>query len=302
MKKIVGVIMGGVSSEREVSLNSGKEILQNLDIEKYEARPILIDKKSDVIYKVKGIDFALIALHGKFGEDGTIQSVFETLDIPYSGCGPLTSGICMDKNYTKQLLKYENINTADWTMVKSVETIDYEAIEKLGYPVFVKPNNGGSSVATNLIKNKDGIYDAVEQALKYDSEVMIEQFIKGDEITCCILNGEMLPVLSIKPTSEFFDYISKYQDGGSDEHIILLEPKLQKQVKEFALSCWNTLKCSVYVRVDMILSDGVPYVLELNTLPGMTQNSLFPKSALGVKLPYPKLLDKIIEYSLKEKR
>ena len=176
-------------------------------------------------------------------------------------------------------------------------------VQTCALPIFfVKPNNGGSSVATNLVKSKDGIYNAVKQALEVDDDVMIEKFIKGDEITCCILNGEMLPVLAIKPTSEFFDYVSKYEDGGSDEHIILLESKLQKQVEEFALGCWKTLKCSVYVRVDMIISDGVPYVLELNTLPGMTKNSLFPKSALGVNLSYPKLLDKVIEYSLEQKR
>ncbi len=126
----IGVIMGGISTEREVSLNSGREVIKYLELLEHEIIPIIIDKKEDVMEKAKGIDFAFLALHGKFGEDGTVQSVLQTLDIPYSGCGPLTSAICMDKDMTKKILKYANINTADWVNVSSAENIDYEAIEK----------------------------------------------------------------------------------------------------------------------------------------------------------------------------
>ena len=122
----VGVIMGGISSEREVSLNSGKEVLANFDRNKYEVQEILIDSKQDVFTKARDIDFAFIVLHGKFGEDGTVQSIFETMDIPYSGCGPLTSGICMDKDITKRLMRSAGINTADWLSVRSMEDIDYD--------------------------------------------------------------------------------------------------------------------------------------------------------------------------------
>lgn len=298
----IGVIMGGVSSEREVSLNSGKEIVNYFDKNKYEVIPIVIDKKDDVIEKAKGIDFAFIALHGKFGEDGIIQAVLETMDIPYSGCGPLTSGVCMNKDITKKILRSTGINTADWLCVRSVEEIDYDYIDKMGYPVFVKPNSGGSSVATNLIKKKEDIESAVKLALDYDTEVMIEKYIKGDEITCCILEGKMMPVIAIKPKAEFFDYTAKYADGGSDEIIVEFEEGLQKKIEEMALDCWKVLKCSVYVRVDMIIKNGVPYVLELNTLPGMTKNSLFPKSAKAVNLSFTQLLDKITQVSLKEVR
>lgn len=301
----IGVIMGGISSEREVSLNSGKEVVKFLEQnDKYEVLPIVIDKKQDIVEKVKGIDFAFLALHGKFGEDGTVQSVLQTLDIPYSGCGPLSSGICMDKDSTKKILKQANINTADWICVSSIDDIDYDKLEKIGYPFFVKPNSGGSSVATNLIKNKEDIKNAVEMALEYDNEVMIEKYIRGDEITCCILNGRMLPVLAIRPQkgAEFFDFKAKYEDGGSEEVVIQLEENLHKQVEKMALACWKELKCSVYVRVDMIISNGVPYILELNTLPGMTKNSLFPKSAKDVGISFGQLLDYIIEYSLKVQR
>lgn len=295
----VGVVMGGVSSEREVSLNTGNEICKNLDKNKYEIFPVVIDKKEDIVEKVKGLDFVFIALHGKFGEDGTVQGILEMLNIPYTGCGVMSSALCMDKDMTKKIIRAEGIKTADWAIVKNIEDIDYDLIEKIGYPVVVKPNSGGSSVATSIIKTKDGIKDAVYEALKYDDEVMIEGYIKGDEITCCILNEKMLPVLAIKPRSCFFDYTSKYADGGADEFIVELEKELHKKVEAMALKCYEALKCSVYSRVDIIVKDGVPYVLEINTLPGLTKNSLFPKSARGVGMSFNELLDKIIEYSLK---
>jgi D-alanine-D-alanine ligase len=298
----IGVIMGGISSEREISLKSGKEIANSLNKDKYEVVSIVVDKKEDVIEKTKDIDLAFIALHGKFGEDGTIQAVFETMGISYTGCGPLTSSICMDKDMTKKVLKSADINTAHWISVRSIEEIDYDYIDKIGYPVFVKPNSGGSSVATNLIKKKEDIEAAVKLALEYDNEVMIEKYIKGDEITCCILDGKVLPLIAIKPKAEFFDYTAKYADGGSDEIIVEFEEELQKKIEKMALDCWKVLKCRVYVRVDMIIKDGVPYVLELNTLPGMTKASLFPKSAKAVNMSFGELLDNIAEISLRENK
>jgi D-alanine-D-alanine ligase len=224
------------------------------------------------------------------------------MGIPYTGCGPLTSSICMDKDMTKKVLKSADINTAHWISVRSIEEIDYDYIDKIGYPVFVKPNSGGSSVATNLIKKKEDIEAAVKLALEYDNEVMIEKYIKGDEITCCILDGKVLPLIAIKPKAEFFDYTAKYADGGSDEIIVEFEEELQKKIEKMALDCWKVLKCRVYVRVDMIIKDGVPYVLELNTLPGMTKASLFPKSAKAVNMSFGELLDNITEISLRENK
>lgn len=298
----VGVVMGGISSEREVSLNTGREIVNNLDKNKYEVVPIVIDTKEELLDKVKGFDMVLLALHGHFGEDGTVQGVLETLNIPYTGCGVLSSAVCMDKDITKRLIRYEGINTADWLMVNSLEDINYGEISDMGYPVFVKPNSGGSSVATKLVTSEEEIYDAVAEALKYDKEVMIEKYIKGDEITCPIIDGKMLPVLAIKPKSSFFDYTSKYADGGADEFVVELEKSLHEKVKDMAVKCYKLLKCSVYARVDMIVKDGVPYILEINTLPGMTKNSLFPKSARSVGISFSGLLDLIIEHSLKERK
>ncbi len=301
----VGIIMGGISSERDISLDSGESILQNIDTNKYDVVKIVIDKKDDIINKVKkeNIDFALLALHGQFGEDGTVQSVLQSLGIPYSGCGPLSSATCMDKDMTKNLLKAAGIRTAPWINLRDVSELNFDKIEELGYPVVIKPTHGGSSVATFIIKDKSEVLNAVNEGFKWDSEVMIEKFIKGEEITCPIFNNEMYPVLAIKPKSEFFDFESKYNDGGADEFIVALDEKLHKEVEEMALLTYRVLKCSVYARVDMIVTeDSIPYVLEVNTLPGMTKNSLFPKSAAGINISYSQLIDNIIEESLKEKR
>lgn len=299
----VGVIMGGISSEREISLKSGNSVVENIDKNKYEVIPIVIDKKEDIINKVNGIDFALLALHGQFGEDGTVQAVLQTLGIPYSGCGPLSSAACMDKDMTKSLLQAEGIRTAPWINLRSWDEINYEDIKKLGYPVVVKPTHGGSSVATFIIKEEKEIENAVKEAFKWDNEVMIEKFIKGDEITCPVMGREMFPVVAIKPHAEFFDYTAKYADGGSDEFVIELEKSLHKEVERMALDTYRALKCSVYARIDMIITEGgIPYILEVNTLPGMTKASLFPKSAAGRGIDFSGLIDLIIENSIKEKR
>ena len=296
----IGVVMGGISAERDVSLNTGKKIIENLDKNKYEVVPILIDSKNKLIDSVKSVDFAFIALHGKFGEDGRIQAMLECLGIPFSGCGVLASAMCMDKNVSKKLFISDGIKTPQWLIVKDENKIDYSIIDNMGYPVIVKPNSGGSSIGTILAYTKDKLKEGVKEALKYDNEIIIEEYIKGEEITCCILNGELLPVISIVPKSEFFNYSSKYAKGGAEENIIQLPKAIGKKVEEISLKCWNTFKLKVYARVDMIIKNGEVYVLEINTLPGMTESSLFPKSAEAFGLSFGQLLDKIIKYSLIE--
>lgn len=296
----IGVIMGGISSEREVSLSSGREILNHINFNGYEGVEIILDTKTDIFEKVKGIDFALLALHGKYGEDGTVQSILDSLEIPYSGCGMLSSALCMDKDLTKTVLRNHGVRTAEWFVVKNATDVTKEMVESLKYPVVVKPNRGGSSVATFICKSFDEVVEGVKEGLKVDSEVMVEEFIKGDEITVPILDGEALPTLIIKPVKGgFFDYQSKYEDGGAEEVIIEYEEALQSEINELALTTFSALKCDVYARVDFIVRDGVPYLLEINTLPGMTRTSLFPKSAKGIGLSYQGLLDRIIQSSLR---
>ncbi len=295
----VAVVMGGISSEREVSLKSGNEVFDNLDRDKYEVVKVIIDNKEDVFTKITDdIDFVFLALHGKFGEDGCIQAILEGKNIPYSGCGPLSSGMCMDKNITKKILTYSNLPTAKWIVTNSIEKIDYEAIESLGYPVFIKPNNGGSSVATFCIKNREEVKGAIEKVLEVDDYAIIEQYIPGGEYTSFVLNGEVYPTVSIKTDAEFFDYNAKYKHNGAIEEVIYLEESLQKQINEISKTCWEIFNCKAYVRIDMIIHEDIVYVLELNTLPGLTKTSLIPKSAAEVGLEFADLLDKIIEYSL----
>ncbi|MFD1957854.1 D-alanine--D-alanine ligase [Paenibacillus thailandensis] len=298
----VGVIMGGMSSERQISLLTGQEMVNNLNKEKYEVKPIVINNKMDLIEQSAGLDIALLALHGKYGEDGTVQATLDSLGIPYTGCGVLSSGVCMDKDMTKKLLRFEGVATGDWAMVGSLEELSAPAVERLGFPVVVKPNLGGSSIGTRIARTPAELKSAVQEALKWDSAIMVEQFIGGDEITCPILNGKLLPIVAIKPSGEFFDYTSKYEDGAADEKVVELPRELHDKVEAAALASYKALKCSVYARIDMIVKDGVPYVLEINTLPGLTRNSLLPKSAAAAGIPFGKLLDYIIDYSLEERK
>ncbi|MDO4534396.1 MAG: D-alanine--D-alanine ligase [Clostridium perfringens] len=298
----VGILMGGISTERDISLETGKSIIDNIDKSKYEVIPIVIDKKEDILLKCIGIDFAFLALHGKFGEDGSVQKILEILNIPYSGCNALSSSMCMDKDIAKRIMVSSNIKTPKWTTVKSIADIDFKFIEEMKYPVFIKPNSGGSSVATFLVEKEENVKDAVKNVLLYDDIALIEEYVKGEEITCPILNGKPLPILGIRPNGKFFDIKSKYTDNEASEFIINLNKDLEEKISNMALRIYASLRCSVYARIDMIIKEGVSYALEVNTLPGMTKNSLFPKSCKSVNIGFTKLLDLIINYSLKEKR
>ncbi|GGH87005.1 D-alanine-D-alanine ligase [Pullulanibacillus pueri] len=298
----VGVIMGGVSSEKQVSLMTGEEMIAHLDKNKYDIIPIRLDHKEELVEKAKPLDIALLALHGKYGEDGTIQGTLDTLGVPFTGSGMLSSGLCMDKNITKKLLRYEGVPTPDWIQLTSMEELDLEAIDQMGYPVVIKPNSGGSSVGVKLVYDREAVVSAVAEVFKWDTEVMIEQYIKGEEITCSIIDGKMLPVISIRHQADFFDYNAKYDDVQTIEEVIELPSDLHERVASAAISCYKALKCSVYARIDMMVKDGTPYVMEINSLPGMTKNSLLPKSAQAAGIAYSDLLDLIIETSLKARK
>ncbi|MFK9092705.1 D-alanine--D-alanine ligase [Bacillus salipaludis] len=295
----VGVIMGGVSSEKQVSLMTGEEMIANLNKNKYEIVPIQIDNKEDLADKVKNLDVALLALHGKYGEDGTIQGTLETLGIPYTGSGVLSSSLCMDKNISKKIIRYEGVQTPDWIHLTNIEELNLDELDKMGYPVVVKPNSGGSSVGVKIVYDPDTLKSSIAEVFKWDAEVIIEKYVKGEEITCSILDGKLLPIVSIRHKGEFFDYTSKYNDVATIEEVIELPPETHDKVAFAALTCFSSLKCSVYARIDMMIKNGIPYVMEVNSLPGMTKNSLLPKSAESAGIPYGVLLDLIIEDSLK---
>ena len=203
-------------------------MIAHLDKNKYEIVPITLNEKIDLIEKAKDIDFALLALHGKYGEDGTVQGTLESLGIPYSGSNMLSSSICMDKNISKKILRYEGVETPDWIELTKMEDLNLDELDKLGFPLVVKPNSGGSSVGVKIVYNKNELILMLETVFEWDSEVVIEKYIKGDEITCSILDGKQLPIVSIRHATEFFDYNAKYDDTSTVEEVIEL-PKINEQ-------------------------------------------------------------------------
>ncbi|RNB88463.1 D-alanine--D-alanine ligase [Brevibacillus nitrificans] len=301
----IGVIMGGISTEREVSVQTGTEMINQLDRSQYEVIPIRIEKRTDFLTQVQqaGIDFALLALHGQFGEDGTVQGALETLGIPYTGSGVLASSLCMNKHLTKTLLKTAGVQTPTGLYWQGIDDCDPQAVEQLGYPVIVKPNSGGSSIGIQLVKEEKELLPAVQKACSMGEAILIEPYMKGAEITCPILDGELLPIIGIRSMhSEWFDYQAKYEAGGAEEKVIQLPSTIEQRVREAALASYRLLHCKVYARVDIILCQDEPIVLEVNTLPGMTANSLLPKSAAAAGIPYTQLLDRLIALSLDERR
>ncbi|MFB7817634.1 D-alanine--D-alanine ligase [Paenibacillus chitinolyticus] len=301
----IGVIMGGISSEREVSLQTGQEMIRHLDRSRYEVVPIVIDRRADLIIQTQqaGIDLALLALHGQYGEDGTVQGALETLGIPYTGSGVLASSLCMNKQLSKRLLKTVGVHTPEGLCWQGMDDYEPQAVKQLGYPVIVKPNMGGSSIGIQLVHNEKELLTAVQKAGSFDQAILIEPYMKGTELTCSIVDGEVLPIIGIRSAhSEWFDYKAKYEPGGAEEKVIQLPPATRQRVREAALASYRLLQCKVYARVDMILCEDVPYVLEVNTLPGMTENSLLPKSAAASGMTFTQLLDRIIASSLLERK
>lgn len=291
----IGVLYGGVSSEREVSINTGTQISQNLNRDKYEVFEILVDDKKDV-FKCEGLDFVFIALHGSFGEDGQVQSILDALGVKYNGCDFFTSSICMNKKMVKDILSNYGVKMSKGELVKkgnyNLENLD------LSFPIVVKPNSGGSSVGVSICKNKEELLKSLDVAFLYDDKILIEEFIDGQEITCGILNRQALPILKIIPTNgEFFNYECKY-DNTTIEELAKFDLKLDDEIKKQALKIYDTLNCRVYARIDFIVKENVPYFLEINTLPGMTEGSLFPKIAKEVGMDFKTLIDEIITSSM----
>lgn len=270
--------MGGESTEREVSLMSGREVIKNLDKNKYEVVGIVMPEELE---KIKKVEMAFIALHGKGGEDGVIQGYLETLGIKYTGCGVLASAIGMDKKIFRDLMGVNKI-----LMPKLVTKA----------PCVVKPANGGSSVGVTIVKKQNELVGAINEAKKYDSEIIIEEYIEGVEISCGVLGNEVLPIIEIIPKKDFFDYEAKYTEGMSEEICpARLSEEMTKMVQKEAMKTFKMIGGKGYARVDFIIKDNKAYLLEINTLPGLTPTSLVPKEARVVGMSYSQLLDRIIE-------
>jgi len=294
--KKIGVLYGGTSSEREISLKSGAAVLKALKNLRLNVCGIDVDKNIAQKIKKENIDIAFIILHGKYGEDGTIQGLLEMMHVPYTGCGVLASAACMDKNISKILFKSAGLLTPDWFVIKKHEPMP----EKIKYPVVVKPSKQGSAIGVSIVKSKKNFAKAVKEAFKYDDEIIVEQFIKGKEITVGVLQGEALPIVEIVPKGKFYDFKSKYQKGGS-RHIIpaRLNGKAYKTAQNAAVEVFKLFNCRGACRADMIVDKSEKvWVLENNTIPGMTETSLLPDEARAVGMSFEELVLKILETAI----
>jgi len=311
MKKIrLALLSGGVSTEREVSLNSGDQVFDALDKEKYDIKRY--DPKFDLaklVTDAPDIDAALIILHGPFGEDGTVQGLLDLLNIPYQGAGVLGSAVAMNKLIAKRLYSQAGIPTPDYLSICTHKPVpDPVKLKALGLPIVVKPVCAGSSVGMSIVSDEKDLPQAIKKGFENDDTLILEKYIKGLELTCGVLGNqdpEALPVIEIVPGDghEFFDYHAKYTAGATHEICpARIDDQTTRKVQELAVQAHNALFLKGYSRTDMLLLDGQLHVLETNTIPGMTATSLYPQSATKAGYEFGVLMDKLIELAIEENK
>lgn len=293
----VVLIKGGMSSERDVSLVTGaafEKALQELAIE-YR----VIDADQDFLKKLveirSSVDVALLALHGKMAEDGVVQGICEYLKLPYTGTGVLGSALGFDKYFTKQVLRFHNIPTADFQLRHAKAADFLTAPAPFSFPLVVKPSREGSSVGVSICQSSEQFVPALKLASQYDSEVLVESYLEGPEVTVPILIDRALMPIEIRPKSGFYDYKNKYTSGNT-EYIIppeLPDAKIQ-ELKNLALKTHQALRARVYSRIDFRMHKGVPHVIEINTLPGCTPTSLVPKAAAYEGIQFAEFIQTLI--------
>ena len=307
-KLTVALLAGGISSEREVSLNSGDQVYEALNKGKYDIRRY--DPKTDLprlIQDADRIDIAMIILHGPYGEDGTVQGLLDLLHIPYQGSGVLGSSLAMNKAATKLMYEKAGIPVPAYLIYNRYDTIDAgDCADKLGLPLVVKPVVGGSSVGMTIVRSAADLPGAVEKAFEFDSTVMVEAYIEGVELTGGVIGNrdlEAYPIIEIIPDEahDFFDYEAKYTAGITQEICpARIDDELTLKAQTYAKMAHRALFCRGYSRTDMILRDRQMYVLETNTIPGMTATSLLPQAAQAAGVDFTTLLDKLIELGMEK--
>ena len=343
MKKKLGLIFGGMSTENEVSIMSANSILKNLDKEKYEIFPIYISKNGkwyqydnlenikinedmndlnkieNVMEYLQKLDVLFPVLHGSYGEDGTIQGLFEMIDKPYVGCGVLASTIGMDKVYAKVIFDKANIRQAPYIYLeknrdkykyidkefnRKIMTLDesVDLVEKeIGFPVFIKPSNSGSSVGVNKAENKEELKEYIKYAGKFDKKILVEKGIQGKEVECAVLGNENVIascVGEIRPADKFYSYDAKYQNEDSKTTIPAnLDENVSSKIKKLAVKAFEAIDGKGLSRVDFFVEDKTNqiYINEINTLPGFTKISMYPKLFEAEGIQYNELLDKLID-------
>ena len=306
----VGVLMGGPSSEREISIKSGKAICRALEARKIDCVPVELmpgpntnGYKESVAAKLAllNIDIAFIALHGEFGEDGAVQELLEKMHIPYTGSSSSASRVAMNKITAKEVFRANNIPIAKHEVLKKnmlAEGLDLKAYFRiLGPELVVKPSNGGSSIGLNIVDNEKDLKAAINDAFRYDDKLIIEEYIPGREITVGIIENRALPIVEIVPKRKFFDFLAKYEKGLT-EYIVPadIETPLYEKCQDMGLKAHKALSARSFSRVDIILNrEKGPVILEVNTIPGFTETSLLPKAAMAIGIGFEDLCLKILE-------
>ena len=303
----IALIAGGVSGEREVSLSGAAGVSEALDPEKFIVSRY--DPATDLARLAADapqLDFAFILLHGLYGEDGTMQGFLDLLGVPYQGSGVLGSAIAMDKNLAKELYQLNGLPVADWQIIGAGDEVNAEElVARFGLPVVIKPVREGSSLGLTLAQTREQLMAGIDKAQSHGSRIMIEKYISGSELTVAVLgNSELqpLPVIEIVPGKEFafFDYDAKYKAGASEEICpARISDELTAQVQEYGVAAHKALRLRGYSRTDIMLSEGGSlYLLETNTIPGMTPTSLLPQAAAEHGLAFPEFLEKLIELGM----
>ncbi|WP_215770896.1 D-alanine--D-alanine ligase [Haemophilus sp. SZY H35] len=301
-KEKIAVLLGGTSAEREVSLQSGKAVLETLLNQGYNAHPI--DPKEYPVANLKNDGFERVfnILHGRGGEDGTMQGLLEQIGLPYTGCGVMASALTMDKMRTKMLWKAFGLPVAEMEVVTR-ETFNNlnseEVVARLGLPLMVKPSLEGSSVGLTKVKTVEALKSAVEFALKFDNTILIEEWLAGDELTVPVLDGKVLPAIHIVPEGEFYDYQAKYISDNTQYFCPAgLTPEREQELALLVKRAYDAVGCRGWSRIDVMCDSQDNFrLVEVNTNPGMTSHSLFPKSAATVGISFEQLVVKILELS-----
>jgi len=288
-QKKIGVLMGGLSSEREISLRSGSAVLQSLQRSGYQAVPIDGDRHVVERLRDEAVEIAFIALHGRWGEDGTIQGLLEMLAIPYTGSGVLGSALAMDKAVMKPILLGLGIPTPSYVICRTGDDVT------LPLPFVVKPAREGSTIGISIVRSEEEKEAALVSALRLDSKLVIESYIAGREITVGLVNGRALPVVEVKPASGFYDYTAKYTKGMT-EYLVpaALDQKIEEEARDLALRLWQHCELSGCARVDVMLDGQTPSVIDVNTSPGMTESSLVPKAWGALGKSFDELVEEIL--------
>jgi D-alanine-D-alanine ligase len=296
--KRIGVLLGGLSSERDISIRTGEAVIDALRSRGHDVVPIYVDRDLDRALRATPIDVAFLALHGRYGEDGCVQGLLECMRIPYTGSGVLASALAMDKLKAKELFRLHNVPTPPYYSLEGRLT-NAELEEKhgsFGFPVVVKPRREGSSIGLSRANSFEELRVAVETARKHDDGVLVERFIKGREVHVGILNGRVLGAIEVVPKRPMFDFQAKYTKGMTEYfYPARLAPTRYQGVLRLAERAAHSLGCTGAVRVDMIVTEGEnEYVLEVNTTPGLTPTSLLPKIAAGCGIDFGTLCEEIL--------